>query len=125
MLQDQHAMTSGLPTTAHGVCLLLWVMGAVLAAMPQTARGDDFDTVVAPLLARHCLGCHNATDKKGGLNLSSAKTAIAGGESGVAFVPGKPDESLLWEKVSQHEMPPKKPLAEEEKQLLKRWIADG
>lgn len=93
--------------------------------MGSAARADDFDTVVAPLLARKCLGCHNATDKKGGLDLSSAKTALSGGDSGAVFVPGKPAESLLSEKVSRDEMPPKKPLADEEKQVLHRWIAAG
>jgi hypothetical protein len=90
-----------------------------------TVRADDFDAVVAPLLARKCLGCHNATDKKGGLNLTSAATARAGGESGTAFVPEKPEESLLWERISQNEMPPKKPLADDEKKVLQRWIAGG
>jgi len=101
------------------VCLLL------LAFCGVTARADDFDKIVAPLVARQCLGCHNATDKKGGLNLASGKAALAGGDSGPAFVPGNVAESLLWEKVSQNEMPPKKPLADDEKQILKRWIASG
>src|SRR5262249_31769373 len=33
--------------------------------------------------------------------------------------------SLLWEKVAGDEMPPKKPLTAGEKELLKKWIADG
>src|SRR5690242_18759359 len=82
----------------------------LLFAFPQRGmRADDFDSVVAPLIARKCLACHNPTEKKGGLDLSSSKPALAGGESGAAIVPGKPDESLLWERVSQDEMPPKKP----------------
>src|SRR5580704_13017648 len=122
MIKHTKAMTSGMLATAHGLCLRLCTLGAVLATA-SAVRGDDFDAVVAPLLARKCLGCHNATDKKGGLNLSSAKTARAGGESGAAFVPGKTDESLLWEKVLQNEMPPKKPLADDEKEILNKWIA--
>ena len=27
---------------------------------------ERFEAVIAPLLARRCLGCHNATDRKGG-----------------------------------------------------------
>src|ERR1043166_4208647 len=46
--------------TAHGVCLLLLI--ASCGDLVATARADDFDTVVAPLVARQCLGCHNATD---------------------------------------------------------------
>ncbi|HLJ09571.1 MAG TPA: c-type cytochrome domain-containing protein, partial [Planctomycetaceae bacterium] len=106
----------------NGILALLavWLMAGVPAI-----GADDFDAVVAPVIARRCLGCHNPTDKKAGLDLSSAKTAIAGGESGTVLVPGKANESLLWEKVSQDEMPPKKPLAEIEKQVLKRWIEAG
>src|SRR5262249_15191751 len=101
------------------VFVALWIL------LPCLGRADDFDAVVAPLLARKCLGCHNATDKKGGLNLASAAAARAGGESGAAIVPEKPEESLLWEKVSQNEMPPKKPLDDSEKKILERWIAGG
>ncbi len=123
-------MTSSMRTSAHGTNLsvgvrLLLFAGFVVAAFAPAAKADDFDTVVAPLLARKCLGCHNATDKKGGLNLAASKAALAGGESGPAFVPGKLDESLLWEKISQNEMPPKKPLAEDEKEILNRWISGG
>jgi mono/diheme cytochrome c family protein len=98
---------------------------AVWILLSSAVRADDFDAVVAPLLARKCLGCHNATDKKGGLNLASATAARAGGESGEIIVAEKPEESLLWEKVSQNEMPPKKPLANDEKEILRRWLAGG
>lgn len=93
--------------------------------MAPAVRADGFDTVVAPLIAKKCLACHNATEKKGGLDLSSAKPAFAGGESGVVLVPEKPEESLLWEKVSQDEMPPKTPLGAADKQIIQRWIAAG
>lgn len=89
------------------------------------ARADDFDKTIAPVVARRCLGCHNRTEKKGGLDLSAAKSAVAGGDSGTALVPGKPDESLLWERISQNEMPPKQPLPEAEKRLLREWITGG
>ena len=41
------------------------------------------------LLARRCLDCHNPTDEKGGLDLTRAETAAAGGDSGVVLVPGE------------------------------------
>jgi hypothetical protein len=104
--------------------LALWP--AVLVALASTdARGVDFDADVAPLLARRCLDCHGHTENKGGLDLSSEKTARAGGDSGEVIVAGKPAESLLWMRISQHEMPPKKPLPPAEQQILKDWIASG
>ncbi len=50
---------------------------------------------------------------------------MKGGESGAVIVPGKPDESLLWEHVSDESMPPEHPLPAAEKTRLKQWIADG
>lgn len=94
-------------------------------AQTDTAAATDFDRQIAPLLARRCLECHNALEKKGGLDLTSSAAALAGGESGAALNPGKPDESYLWERVTSDEMPPKKPLADSDKALLRQWIAAG
>ncbi len=85
----------------------------------------DFDRDVAAILARRCLECHNAAEHKGGLVLSGKVTALAGGESGPAVVPGKPDASLLWQRIAADEMPPKKPLPAGERALLRQWIASG
>lgn len=85
-----------------------------------------FHERVAPLLVRHCFECHDATTKKGGLDLSRKTTAQAGGESGKAVVPGKADESLLWEHVATDEMPQdREPLADREKEHLREWIDAG
>lgn len=97
---------------------------AVLAAL-QTARAQEFDREIAPLIAARCLSCHSGDKPKGELDLSSKSTAMAGGESGLVIVPGKVDDSLLWEHIESDEMPPKKPLPEAEKALLKKWIAAG
>jgi hypothetical protein len=103
--------------------------GRVAGAYAQEAEGDAatarFDRTIAPLLSRRCLSCHNATDKKGGLDLSASGPARAGGKQGVVLVPGKPEESLLWERVEAGEMPPKTPLSEAEKDGLREWIASG
>ena len=84
-----------------------------------------FDREIAPLLVRRCLDCHSGTEKKGGLDLSRVESVTKGGESGAAIVPGKAAESLLWQRVRDGEMPPKKPLPKEEVELLKRWIDSG
>jgi hypothetical protein len=93
------------------------------------SRGDDrrrdFDREVAPILARRCLDCHSGADPKGKLDLSRRATALAGGKGGPAVVPGKVDESLFWDRVSDDEMPPKSPLPAAEKAALRTWIAAG
>ncbi len=103
----------------------------LFVVVPQIAHGDDaaatvdFDRQIAPLLAARCLDCHNATEQESGLDLSQSKTALAGGDSGEVLVPGSLDESLLWDYVSGDLMPPKKPLSDKEKALLKAWIESG
>src|SRR5262245_26085235 len=100
----------------------------VLAQLPAAAAVDappDFDREVAPILASRCLECHSGGEPKGKLDLSQAKRAMAGGESGPAIEPGKPAASLFWERISANEMPPKHPLPGAEREVLKAWIAAG
>ncbi len=89
--------------------LLAAVMQVLSFASADESANVSFDRQVAPLLAQRCLQCHNALAKKGGLDLSQAATAKAGGESGLALKSGEPDESLLWERIAADEMPPKQP----------------
>jgi hypothetical protein len=91
---------------------------------PVAARA--FDAEVAPILARHCLECHGRSLQKGDLALATEETALAGGASGPAIEPGKPEESLVWIYVESDEMPRDRPaLSDAEKQRLHRWIAEG
>jgi hypothetical protein len=82
---------------------------------------------LAPVFKDKCGGCHGGANAKGGLDLRSAKAAIAGGDTGEAIKPGDPDNSLLWQQIVEGKMPPKnKPkLTEDEKKLIKEWIAGG
>lgn len=93
--------------------------------LAQQVTSVDFDRDVAPILIRHCLDCHGGLKPKGGLDLTSKKTALVGGDSGAAIVAGKPNASELWKRVQAGEMPPKKPLGEAEKKMLQAWLAQG
>jgi hypothetical protein len=103
----------------------------VLVALAATATacaaddGPSFDKVVAPLLAEHCLGCHSGPRPKGGLDLADRASALRGGKHGKAIVPGNIDASLAWERVADGSMPPKKPLPDAAKAVLRNWIAAG
>ncbi|HUE69542.1 MAG TPA: DUF1553 domain-containing protein [Pirellulaceae bacterium] len=101
----------------------LWSIS--LLGLTAAAETSDFDRDVAPILAARCLDCHNEADKKGGLDLSRVESVTAGGDSGAVLVSGKPDESFLWLRVHAEEMPPKKPLPDKEREILKAWIASG
>jgi hypothetical protein len=45
-------------------------------------EATDFDRTIAPLFVQRCLSCHEGSDAKGKLDLSSRDSAMAGGESG-------------------------------------------
>jgi hypothetical protein len=95
-------------------------------ALVQNQRARHFESKVAPLLAKHCLECHDTNTHKGGLDLSKKIAALAGGESGKSIVPGKISESQLWELIASDEMPKKKPaLSATEKISIKQWIENG
>ena len=99
---------------------------AVLAENRPSPQVVHFETRIAPLLAKHCLECHDTNSKKGRLDLSKKMAAFTGGESGKAIIPGKLSASLLWESVTSNEMPKKRPpLSATEKADLKQWIENG
>ena len=83
-----------------------------------------FHQQIEPILVGHCLECHGGAGK-GELDLRTRAAALAGGESGTVIEPGNPDDSLLYEYVSSHDMPPKKPLTAEQILAIKKWITDG
>ena len=94
---------------------------ALVALVPSAAAAapPDFDRDVAPLLAARCLDCHRGPKAKGDLALSRRATALE------SVAPGKPDESELWRRVAAGEMPPKRPLPDAERTVLREWIAAG
>lgn len=82
---------------------------------------------VATVFKEKCIVCHGGVEPKGGLDLRSAKAALAGGDNGAGVKPGDPDNSAIWQSIVEGKMPPpKKPqLTPAEKQLIKDWIAGG
>ena len=85
-----------------------------------------FETQVAPLLAKHCLECHDSSTRKGGLDLSRRDTALAGSKHGEVILPGNAAESPLWESVDANDMPDDRPpLSAREKKMLQQWIDEG
>ncbi|MBX7105849.1 MAG: hypothetical protein K1X57_17325 [Gemmataceae bacterium] len=79
---------------------------------------------VEKVLEAKCLKCHGAMKQKGGLDLRTIDAMIRGGDSGPSLVPGKPDESAIWESIRDGTMPPEKSkrLNDAEKELIRKWI---
>jgi mono/diheme cytochrome c family protein len=98
-----------------------------VAAPTESSRGDRDHTAqeAGSILISKCVSCHGPEKKKGGLDLSRRASALAGGESGAAIVPGRPGESLLVEKLAEGEMPPNGPLSPEQVAVLRRWVESG
>lgn len=114
---------------------MIRILFALIAVPAFGATTPDFTKDVRPILSRHCFKCHGPDDKtlKGELRLDIREHALRPAESGErAIVPGKPDESELVKRIlssdSDDVMPPpsaKIPLSEEQKDILRKWIAAG
>jgi hypothetical protein len=120
-----------IPTGFH-----LWAGLVLLTAAPAGAAGVvDFNRDVRPVLSDRCYACHgpDATSLKGDLRLDLREQATAPTPSGAtAIVPGRPDQSELVRRLDAEDederMPPEdshKSLSGEEKDMLRRWIAEG
>ena len=88
---------------------------------------EFFEKSVRPLLVAACGECHGPQKQWAGLRVDSRSRLLSGGDSGPAIVPGKPEESLLISAVrrTSFEMPPDKPLTEQQVAILERWIRIG
>jgi hypothetical protein len=75
----------------------------------ETREGPGAEAIearVRPVLAR-CAGCHGGDEPAGELDLSTRESALRGGDSGAAVLPGDPAASPLYRKVVARKMPPK------------------
>lgn len=106
-----------------GRTYLVWCV--VCALLMQTTVGAEFDAGVQTLLKAHCVRCHGPNQPKAMLDLSSVAGLARGGDSGAVVTPGRPEKSLLWERVKADEMPPKHPLSAADKAVLEAWIIKG
>ena len=112
------------------------VLALLLAPAPARADDEFFEKKIRPLLADHCVTCHGTPPAAGGtkslgggLKLTTRAAMLAGGDTGPALVPGKPDASLLITAVryaaEDLKMPPKGKLADQQIADLTKWVKDG
>src|SRR5262249_32273656 len=73
------------------------------SAVPATPSFYNKDT--QRLFKAKCRPCHGDKVRKGSLDLRSRAGLLKGSESGPVIVPGKPDESLLYQMVRDGKMP--------------------
>ncbi len=110
---------------------LAFALAPVLpAAAEQPVR---FNRDIRPILSDTCFHCHgfDPNTREAGLRLDLRDEALAETEGGILpIVPGKPDESEIIFRIFDDEdpMPPEKahkPLTPEQKELFRRWVAEG
>lgn len=91
----------------------------------------DFSSQVKPILNKHCISCHGGVKRNGNYSVLFRHEAIDTTESGkIGIVPGDPEHSEMVRRITSNDpdvrMPYKEePLATEEIETLKKWIAQG
>jgi Protein of unknown function (DUF1553)/Protein of unknown function (DUF1549)/Planctomycete cytochrome C len=105
------------------------------AVPPSEPSGEvDFKTDIRPLLAAKCFACHGPDEskRKAELRLDTKEGLLGGAGKAGVVVPRKPEDSELFRRISagspDERMPPTefaKPLSESERDLFRRWIAQG
>jgi Protein of unknown function (DUF1553)/Protein of unknown function (DUF1549)/Planctomycete cytochrome C len=113
----------------------LLALVALLAAPGLPAAEIDFSRDIQPILAENCYHCHgpDAPARKGKLRLDVRDAALAPAGSGYAsIIPGNPAESELIARIfstDPEEVMPShdsnRKLTADQKDLLKRWVAEG
>lgn len=111
-------------------CVLMFAMLGRTSHAEVADKLVDYSSEIKPILTKHCFACHGPEAQKSGLRLDTAASLKQGGDTGEAIVPGKPDESLLFQAITGvsgvSRMPPKEPrLTQAEVDLLKAWILQG
>ena len=103
---------------------------ACFVGVAASAGELSYNKDVRPILVEHCFSCHGADSaaRKADLRLDRRDDAIEHG----AIVPGDVDSTAVLDRIFSDDpeevMPPpamKKPLAAEQKEILKRWVAEG
>ncbi len=101
------------------------------AGLPEVI---EFNRDIRPLLSENCFFCHGPDKNKreAELRLDTQEGLVGSDGTGGALVPGKPDESELFQRVTstdeETKMPPTKSgksLSERDIALLKKWIEQG
>ncbi|MEI6239563.1 MAG: PSD1 and planctomycete cytochrome C domain-containing protein [Planctomycetia bacterium] len=93
----------------------------------------SFNRDIRPIMSDTCFHCHgnDAKTREAGMRLDVRDAALKETDGGVVpIVPGDPDASEIIKRIFDEDapMPPEsahKPLTAQQKELLRRWVAEG
>jgi hypothetical protein len=110
-------------------CSILPAISGRASEEKQSPKEVSYFREVWPVIQRRCQGCHQPSVKQGNLDLTQYEGFRAGGKSGAAFVPGDPDNSLVFALISGKREPRMPlglpPLEEDQIKLFQGWIKSG
>src|SRR6185312_4445807 len=113
------------PVRLAAAASLVLILGWSQDAAPKV----DFARNVHPIIATHCLGCHSAEKRSGGLSLATYADIIDGGRSGAVVRPGNSANSLIIGHLTGKIAPQMPfgldPLSPEEIATIRTWIDQG
>ncbi len=99
---------------------------AAEGAWSEIGKFVVFSKEIAPIFAKRCMACHNARTAKGRYNMETFASVMKGGEQGDTIIPKDGDLSVLCVMISNGSMPKDAdPLAKEEIEKIKKWVALG
>jgi hypothetical protein len=108
-----------------------------ISPLLQGEESIQFNRDIRPILSENCFECHGPDPAQrkggnGGLRLDTLEGALEDLGDAAAIVPGRPESSLLMERIKTHDsddkMPPLetgKEISDQELELLKKWITQG
>ena len=121
--------------------IMVWIEQGALNTICKQDSGNggvdtlNYDTIcfkqdILPILLSSCgkTGCHDAISHEGDFILTSYSTLMQNSEG---IVPFDPNSSKVYEVINEPEPenvmppPPNAPLSAEQKELFRKWIAEG
>lgn len=137
---------SHLSTDRSRVCL--WIPGFAIFLLLGILISEDsraesvskplasisFNQSIRPILSENCFACHGPDEnkRKAHLRLDLREEATRSREGRFAIVPGHPEKSEMWRRISSSDqdemMPPPeshRTLQPQQKETLRQWIVEG
>jgi mono/diheme cytochrome c family protein len=122
-------MSRTITSTIFTAFALIACYSSAFAAGASSPETVTYEQHVRPILKANCFHCHGeGAELQGNLDLRLRRLVFKGGDSGAAVVPGNPEQSPLFTRVRDGEMPPEeieKKLTPAEADVLRRWVATG
>jgi WD40 repeat protein len=104
--------------------MMKWIISLFLLTVTVRAGTPE----AMSLLKSNCFSCHNPKKEKGGLDLTTRKAMLKGGDDGKVIVPGKAEASRFiqgLQATADPHMPPKYQLSPRAIEAFEQWVDAG